>query len=236
LIRSTGCAGLCGVLLLALLCPRPAVAQSEPSSSETSPEPENKRIWGIIPNYRTSPSLKEYKPLTVKEKFTIAAQDSWDRGTFVLAAVFGGEAQYFGSSPSFGRGVAGYARYAATSYADWVVGNVMTEAVYPTVVHQDPRYFRRGEGSGWSRLGYAMGQIFWTHTDSGGTQFNFSEIAGNATAVAISNIYYPDNRTVANGASKLAVQVGVDLVANILKEFSPDLDRALSRKHHPKAP
>jgi hypothetical protein len=236
LIKSTRFAPICGVLLLALVCPPATAAQAEQSSTDNPPEPEHKRIFGIIPNYRTSPSLKEYKPLTAREKFTIAAQDSFDRGTFMLAAGFGGEAQFSGSSPSFGHGVTGYARYAAASYADWVVGDVMTEALYPIILHQDPRYFRRGEGSGWSRLRYAVGQICWTHTDSGGTQFNFSEIVGNSTAVAISNIYYPDNRTVANGASKLAVQIGVDMAANILKEFSPDLGRALSRKHRPKAP
>jgi hypothetical protein len=235
-----------GILVISLLCaPRVAnaqqVANSEPVQQDSSvdakpPEPEHKRIFWIIPNYRTSPSLKEYKPLTAHEKFAIAAQDSLDPGTFMLAAAFGGEAQFFSSSPSFGHGVTGYARYALASYGDWVTGNVMTEALYPTILHQDPRYFRRGEGSGWSRLRYAVGQIFWTHTDSGGTQFNFSEIVGNATAVAMSNIYYPDNRTVANGASKLAVQVSVDMLSNILKEFSPDLDRALSRKHRPKAP
>jgi hypothetical protein len=218
------------------MSPPATAAQGEQSSAENPPEPGQKRIFGIIPNYRTSPSLKEYKPLTAREKLTIAAQDSFDRGTFMLAAGFGGQAQLSGSSPSFGHGVKGYARYAAASYADWLVGDVMTEALYPMVLKQDPRYFRRGEGSGWSRLGYAVGQIFRTHTDSGGTQFNFSEIVGNSTAVAISNIYYPDNRTVASGASKLAVQIGVDLAANILKEFSPDLDRALSRKHRPKAP
>jgi hypothetical protein len=235
LLKSTRFAVTCGVLLLALMS-RPATAAQEQPSADKPPEPGQKRIFGIIPNYRTSPSLKEYKPLTAREKLTIAAQDSFDRGTFMLAAGFGGQAQLSGSSPSFGHGVKGYARYAAASYADWLVGDVMTEALYPIVLKQDPRYFRRGEGSGWSRLGYAVGQIFRTHTDSGGTQFNFSEIVGNSTAVAISNIYYPDNRTVASGASKLAVQIGVDLAANILKEFSPDLDRALSRKHRPKAP
>jgi hypothetical protein len=112
----------------------------------------------------------------------------------------------------------------------------MTEALFPVILLQDSRCFRRGEGSGWSRLRYAIGQIFWTHTDSGSTQFNFSEIVGNLSAVTISNIYYPENRTVANGASKLAVQIGVDMIANILKEFSPDLERALSRRHRPKAP
>ena len=60
------------------------------------------------------------------------------------------------------------------------------------------------------------------HTDGGGTQFNLSEVGGNATAVAIGNAYYPDNRTLSANVSKLAVQIGVDVVANILKEFAPD--------------
>jgi hypothetical protein len=107
----------------------------------------------------------------------------------------------------------------------------MTEAIYPTILHQDPRYFRRGTGRGWSRLAYAVGQIFWTHADSGHTQFNFSEVVGNSTAVAISNAYYADNRTFSNGVSKLGVQLGVDMASNILKEFWPDLDRKFSRKH-----
>jgi hypothetical protein len=235
-MTSTRCALLSAMLLLALLFPTGTAAQGDPSSGENPPPAENKRIFGIIPNNRTSASLKDYTPLTAKEKSTIAAQDSLDRGTFLLAAAFAGEAQFFGSSPSFGHGVTGYARYAAASYADWVMGNVMTEAFYPTILHQDPRYFRRGEGSGWSRLRYAVGQIFWTHTDSGSTQFNASEVVGNATAVAVSNLYYPDNRTVANGASKFAVQIGVDMAANVLKEFAPDLGRALSKKNRAKAP
>jgi hypothetical protein len=109
----------------------------------------------------------------------------------------------------------------------------MTEAIFPALLHQDPRYFRRGTGSGWSRLGYAMGQIFWTHTDSGGTQFNYSEIVGNSTAVAIANAYYPDNRDVSSALAKLGTQIGVDMAGNILKEFWPDLGRKLSRRHHP---
>jgi hypothetical protein len=107
----------------------------------------------------------------------------------------------------------------------------MTEAVFPTLLHQDPRYFRRGTGSGWSRVGYAMGQIFWTHRDSGGTQFNYSEIAGNSVAVAISNGYYANNRNAGDAVSKLGMQVGVDMAANILKEFWPDLERKFRHKH-----
>ena len=142
-------------------------------AKHNQPESESKRILGVIPNYRTSPSLTEYKPLTSGEKFAIATQDSFDRGTAVLAAAFAGQAQLTNSNRSFGQGAAGYGRYFGTAYADFVIGNYMTEAIYPALLHQDPRYFRRGTGSGWSRLGYAIGQIFWTHSDTGRMQFNY---------------------------------------------------------------
>jgi hypothetical protein len=202
---------------------------SDPNDPANRPEPKDKRIFWIIPNYRTSPALTNYEPLSPKEKFKIASADSFDRGTVVLAAAFAGEGQLTNSNRPFGQGMAGYGRYFGTAYADFVIGDFMTEAIYPTILHQDPRYFRRGTGSGWSRLGYAVGQIFWTHTDSGGTQFNYSEIVGNSTAVAISTAYYQDGRDVSSAVSKFGSQIGVDMAANILKEFWPDLRRKLSR-------
>jgi hypothetical protein len=219
---------------------QPGVAQRSGSTGPLQPGPlqsdppqaESKRILGIIPNYRTFPSLQNYEPLTGREKFKIASEDAFDRGTIALAALFAGEGQLTNANRSFGQGGAGYGRYFGAAYGDLVIGDYMTEGVFPTLLHQDPRYFRRGTGSGWSRLGYAMGQIFWTHADSGGTQFNYSEIIGNSTAVAISNAYYADNRTAADGVSKLGMQLGVDMASNILKEFWPELQHRFSRKHN----
>ncbi len=220
--------------LLAVSCfCQTAAPESDQKAEPATPQSNGKRILGIIPNYRTFPSLVNYEPLTVKGKFRIAFDDASDRGTVVLAAAFAGEGQLTNSNPSFGQGVAGYARYLGTSYGDLVIGDLMTEAIYPSLLHQDPRYFRRGTGSGWARLGYAMGQIFWTHKDSGGMEFNFSEIGGNATAVLISTAYYPEGRDVTSTTAKLATQIGVDMAGNILKEFWPDLQRKFSR--HPKA-
>jgi len=219
-------------------CPQPPDSRgiaipTAGTQAEKDPMPasESKRILWVIPNYRTSPSLRDYKPLEPCEKWKIATEDSTDRGTLVLAAAFGGQGQLANSERSFGQGAKGYAHYFVTSYADWAIGNFMTEAVYPTMLHQDPRYFRRSTGSGWSRLGYAAGQIFRTQTDSGGRQFNFSEIIGNSTAVAISTSYYPDSRDAQSAAAKLGIQIGVDMASNILKEFWPDLNRKFGRKH-----
>jgi hypothetical protein len=223
------------VQLLAVIIVRSAsyVAGRYESVNVASPAvpAESKRIFGVIPNNRTSPGLTNYKPLSAREKFEIARQDSLDRGTVVLAAAFAGDAQLTNANPSFGQGVKGYARNFGASYGDFVIGNYMSEAIYPALLHQDPRYFRRGIGSGWSRLRYSVGQIFWTHADSDRTQFNFSEILGNSTAVAISNAYYPDNRNVTGAAAKFSIQIGVDMASNVLKEFWPDVSRKLSRNN-----
>jgi hypothetical protein len=211
--------------------PQPGAVKPDPASPCASSDPtESKRIFGIVPNYRTSPCLQNYKPLATREKFKIASQDAFDRGTVVLALAFAGESQLTDSEPSFGQGVAGYARYFGTSYADFVIGDYMTEAVFPSVLRQDPRYFRRGRGTTAHRLGYAVGQLFWTHNDSGSTGFNFSEVLGNSTAVAISQSYYPDNRDAKDASIRLISQLGVDAASNALKEFWPDLLKKFSRK------
>ena len=217
---------------LALVGSLPAWGQqTDPSPAPASGSGESKRIFWIIPNFRTSPTLATYAPLAPHEKFKIATQDAFDRGTIALAAAFAGESQLSNSNRSFGQGVEGYAHYFGTAYADLVIGDYMTEGIFPTMLHQDPRYFRRGKGSGVSRLGYAAGQIFWTHNDSGRSGFNYSEVGGNSTAVAISMAYYPENRDAKDAVSKLGSQLAVDMISNVLKEFWPEISKKMTRIH-----
>ena len=208
----------------------PARALGQAPQDEAQTESTDTRIFGIIPNYRTSPTLTPYTPLEVRTKVHLAAEDAFDRGTFVLAGLFAAQAQWTQTAPSFGHGIGAYGRYYSAALTDLIVGDFMTEAIYPVIVRQDPRYFRRGTGTAWTRLGYAVGQIVWTHTDRGTGAVNVAELLGNATAVAIGNAYYPDGRSVSNNLSRWSWQVGTDLAANILKEFWPDLDRAFG--HH----
>ncbi len=223
-------ANVSSILWASLMLYPALVLAQQTNPHDPDPPQEAKRLFWIVPNYRTSPSIKDFQSITPKEKFKIASQDAFDPGTVGLAAIFGGIGQLSDSNPSFGQGGAGYGRYFVTAYADFAIGDYMTEGVFPTLLHQDPRYFRKGTG-GWSRLGYAMGQIFWTHTDKGTGQFNYSEILGNSAATAIGIAYYPDNRTASNAVTKLTSQIGVDMASNVLKEFWPEISRKLSRKH-----
>jgi hypothetical protein len=82
----------------------------------------------------------------------------------------------------------------------------------------------KGTGGFWRRTGYAISREFITRGDDGRNHFNTSELAGNAVAASISNLYYPAaNRSFGNTAEKLGQQIALDTFFNITKEFWPDV-------------
>ena len=99
------------------------------------------------------------------------------------------------------------------------------------MLHQDPRYFRLGEGGFLRRTGYVFSRIVITRGDSGQSQFNFSEIGGNAVAAEISLAYHPAaDRNFSSALGVWSTQIVWDGIANELKEFWPDMHRRMSRK------
>lgn len=169
--------------------------------------------------------------LTGRQKFSIATKDSFDYPLVMLAGALAGLGQLTDQSPSFGQGIKGYGHRLVTNYADQAMGNVFTEGLFPVLLHEDPRYFRRGSGTTKSRAVYALTRVVLTHRDSGRTSFNFSEWLGNASSVAISNVYYPENRSFGANGTKLLMQVGTDAVSQVLKEFWPDIRRKMFHRH-----
>jgi hypothetical protein len=205
----------------------------QPPAEQPAGEAIDKRIFGVLPNYRTADGTVPFTPITTRRKFYIAAKDSFDYPVYLTAALFAGYYQLDNENPSFGQGLKGYAKRLATSYGDQAVGNMMTEAIFPALLHEDPRYFRIGSsgGSKWHRTGYAITRVFVVRTDKGGSTFNFSEWLGNGTAVALSNLYYPgDTRNVSDNIQKLGIAVGTDAFSQVLKEFWPDIKRKFTKK------
>ncbi|HUA21232.1 MAG TPA: hypothetical protein VMB25_20945 [Bryobacteraceae bacterium] len=227
-LRFYGTSVLASVFLAGVLAAQdpPAPAPADPAGlAPIAPQqaPPDKRIFGVLPNYRTANESAIYTPITTKQKFIIASKDSFDYPLVLVAGGVAGLSQLTNSNPSFGQGMEGYAHRLATGYADQVIGNMMTEGLFPMMLREDPRYFRRGYGSKWSRAWYAATRVFVTRTDSGGTRFNFSEVVGNSVAAAIGNTYEPDGRDVDDNIQKLGMQIGIDAFSQVLKEFWPDI-------------
>ena len=200
------------------------------AQGNNQPGTEDKRILGVFTNHRTAEESAALQPLKPRGKLAIAWQDTTDRAIFLQSAFIAGIGQATNGNPSFGQGMGGYGKRFGAAYADFTIQNWMTEGLFPTVLHQDPRYFRRRKGSGPSRLAYATSRLFITRTDSGKHQFNYSEVLGGAASLAISNAYHPDGRGFTDNAQRYGVQLGFDAASNVLKEFWPDLKRKLPRR------
>lgn len=133
--------------------------------------------------------------------------------------------------PAFGQGAAGYGKRYGAAFADQALGNIMVGAVFPSILKTDPRYFRLGRSGFAHRFAYAADRIFIARKDSGEHMFNIPEFAGNATAIGISNAYYPAaNRSWSSNFSNWGLQMCIDAAGNELKEFWPDIHNRFLKK------
>jgi len=234
---------LCGGYLFAQDSPSDASADASPEAIRpaqtppTTPGEESaapdKRVFGVLPNYRTVDDNTEFSPITAKKKLTIATKDTLDYPLFLVGAGFAGLAQITNQHPDFGQGMKGYAHRYATAYSDQAIGNYMTEGFLPVLFHEDPRYFRIGSTRGgvWYRAGYAASRIFVTKTDRGRTTFNFAEVVGNSIAAGVGNAYYPSERRLGDNAERLLTALATDAISQVLKEFWPDIKRKYFSHH-----
>jgi hypothetical protein len=193
--------------------------------------PQNDRLLWVLPNYLTVENMDQSGPLSAKTKFALSLKTMSDPVTisFIGAMALIGQAR--NSDPSYGQGLQGYAKRVGTFYADTGIGTLMTNSVFATLLHQDPRYFQLGKGGTWHRLKYSVSQIFVTRSDSGERQFNYSEIVGNAVAAGISNAYHPsDQRTLANTVSVWGTDIMLNALCNVAKEFWPDIRRKIHKQ------
>ncbi|MGH9712479.1 MAG: hypothetical protein ACRD5M_04170 [Candidatus Acidiferrales bacterium] len=210
----------------------PTDPQKKPDAAKPDDaNPKNSRIFLVIPNYATVEKPVKFVPLTKKEKFALGADDAFDPYAFGLAAILAGIAQARNDDAAWHQGWEGYGKRYAAAFGDATIGSFMTTGVFPSLLHEDPRYFRLGTGGFRHRSGYALKRLFVTRTDSDHRQFNFSEFGGNATAAAISLTYHSrEERTLANYGTNYLTQISIDVLANQLKEFWPDIRRKLFKK------
>jgi len=189
-------------------------------------------MFYVMPNYLTVDGQSQVAPVSWKDKFSMAAKGSFDPYEFTIIGIVAGIRQAENSDDEFGQGMKGYAKRYGAAFADQVDGNIMVGGVYPTILKIDPRYFRLGRGSFGHRFGYAISRVFVARRDSGSSMFNIPEFAGNATAIAISNVYYPAaDRNLSGNFNNWGTQMGLDAFGNELKEFWPDVHHYLQRRH-----
>src|SRR5437879_8152263 len=155
----------------------------------------NDRIFEVLPNYGTVENARELPPLTTGQKFRLATAGVFDWGSYPFNAILSGIAQAKNDPKEWGQGWGAYGKRYTASFADNSIGTYMTTAIFPSLLHEDPRYYQLGKGRVVHRAYHAVNRLFAVRTDSGHERFNFSESTGNAAAAAISNFYHVDRKS-----------------------------------------
>ncbi len=186
-----------------------------------------KRLFGFIPNYRADQMQATYEPLTTREKFDIARKDSFDWPNYFIMAGYAFQSQIAAKGFNDNGGIKGFGGYYARAFGDNLIGAYVTEAMMPSLLHEDPRYFRLGKGSVWRRTFYAATRIVITKGDNGHNRLFVSELGGNAAVVAITTAYYPASRSAGEAFERYSQELGNDAISNVLTEFWPDIRRKL---------
>ncbi|MEO8125622.1 MAG: hypothetical protein ABI822_00945 [Bryobacteraceae bacterium] len=189
-------------------------------------------MFKVVPNFKTVNDASNLAPIGAKEKFKLVGH-YFDPFTFGYLTLLAGIEQETNVKAGYGQGMKGYAKRYGADLADGFTNELFVTGVFPSLLHHDPRYIRMGEGSAWTRTGYALSRIVITRTDAGGHFFNVSEFAGNIASGAISTAYYPkDERDVGGIFTRMTTQIAYDSLFNVLKEFYPDISKKLLKKHH----
>jgi hypothetical protein len=200
-------------------------APSTPPPDHGSPG----HIFWVVPAFNVE-YLKHVKPLTPREKF-----NEWARGAYdplgLAAKATQAALEHSGSVGFCGYGEewGGYGKCYGSGLIDGDISSVLGDYLFPTLIHQDPRYFRWGEGGTAPRLVYALSRVFIRQTDSGHPSLD-SALLGTAIAAATSNVYYPpQERGFGLTMSRIEWDLSGTAFFNLAAEFWPDIQRIIRR-------
>jgi hypothetical protein len=192
------------------------------------------RIMGVIPDFQTvrDPNVAVV-PLTPRQKWSLAFKESVDPFNVASAAMTAGFSQMGNQTPKYGEGGWSYGKRFGAALADFGTQNIFSAGLLANVLHQDPRYYRKGPGTGvMKRVVYSVSRIVIARQDTGAAAFNASGVFGTVMGIAASNLYYPSaSRTTSVMLGRLNTSFTGGVMGNLMSEFWPDLQEKVFHRH-----
>jgi len=181
---------------------------------------------------RKSVHAPHYKPgavlcsLTLGGKFLLFADDLYDPITFLSAGFNAGLDQAQNNEPKFGQGAQGYGKRFGFNFAQQATSEFFSDVVYSTIFSEDPRYYRKIEGSGKSRFFHALAHTVVAKKEDGTNEFNFCEWLGTGSTIAVGRAYHTGGEPGFGPAAEgFGFSLAQDAGWNVLREFWPEIAR-----------
>lgn len=206
-------------------------ADQEEKEREIEKKEQSQRIFGVYPQFSVT-NRQNAAPLTPHEKFRLFYKTAFDPFEFALAGLQAGIDQDGDTFPGYGEGLKGYGKRYAAEFGDEVSAGFWSNFFWPTLLKEDPRYFRLGKGSFKHRFSYALTQEFVAHKDGGGRTFGYSNVLGALSAGALSNAYHPEgDRDVSLTLRGAGIALLYGSLGGLVDEFWPDIHDRMRRRH-----
>ena len=156
-------------------------------------------------------------PLSVRQKFTLFAENSVSGHLIAGSAASAGLGQALNSPAGFGQGAEGYGKRFGAAMARGASNDFFGTFLFASILRQDPRFFVRNSPTFVAAVKYSLSRIVITREDSGEDVVNSSGLLGPLAGETLANTYLPtEDRTVGNTFSRYASDLGWRAVGNVL--------------------
>jgi len=150
---------------------------------------------------------------------------------YIKAGFSAGIDQWKDKPTEWEQGASGYGKRAANILGQYSIQRTVTFAL-SSAFHEDNRYFNSGKKGLWPRTQYALVSGVLARNDDGNRHVSISQLGGVAAGAFLSRAWQPPSQ---HSAEDGAVSFGLTMASNmgfsVVKEFLPDLGRAITKKH-----
>jgi hypothetical protein len=225
---------ICVFGILALTVTPLAAAQNQDSATVEQKSSSANRGIGYLFNYLNmagTTNASDFQPLTQKERTHLYLKTMVNPLGFLKAGFSGGINQWKDTPPEWEQGASGYGKRFADILGQYSIQRTATFGL-SSALHEDNRYFNSGKKGVWSRTGYAVASGILARHDDGSRHLSISQLGGVAAGAFLSRTWQPPSQhSPGDAAVSFGITMGSNMGFGVLKEFLPDLGRAIRKKH-----
>lgn len=224
---------ICELAILTLALGAMAASQSQNSVTTAPSNKAADRTVNNLFNYLNmagTEKANEFQPLTQRQRTQIYLHTMINPFGFIKAGFSAGIDQWNDKPEEWGQGASAYGKRYANILGQYSIQRTVTFGL-SSVLHEDNRYFNSGKSGFWPRTKYALASGILARHDDGRRHISISQLGGVAAGAFISRTWLPPSQNLPGDAAvSFSITMGSNIGFGVVKEFLPDLGRAVGNK------
>jgi hypothetical protein len=171
-----------------------------------------------------------FRPMTGHERVHLYEKTMTNPLGYIKAGFSAGIDQWNDKPVEWEQGASGYGKRYANILGQYSIQRTVTFGL-GAAFHEDNRYFNSGKKELWPRIWYALTSGILARHDDGSRHISVSQLGGVAAGAFLSRFWQPPSEhSAGDGAVSFGITMGSNIGFSVVKEFLPDVGRALAKK------